>query len=212
VFRCVGDTWKHGVSIWNRISMYKTTKVITTSGFLSAILNAAYRATHIAYICEPSQRCYPKCLEQPSPFLYDLANYRSLGYFRFGGRHIEFLAGENNALYRDVLVLISDSHNCWKPHQYSTMCIIFIRYNKDTGFAWNSGRMSMFPAAILDSRVRVEQNFFHHFVGDSYTGKVTKAFPLIPSGYGAAAERSAWGVILPPPPLGYIRVKVVTRV
>jgi len=34
---------------------------------------------------------------------------------------------------------------------------------------------------------------FRHFVDNSYTNKVTKAFPEIPSGYGAAAKRSAWG-------------------
>ena len=34
---------------------------------------------------------------------------------------------------------------------------------------------------------------FRHFVDNSYTSKVTGAFPQIPSDYEAAAKRSAWG-------------------
>jgi len=36
---CIADAWKHGISTWNRISIYCTTKVITTSGFGAAMLN-----------------------------------------------------------------------------------------------------------------------------------------------------------------------------
>jgi hypothetical protein len=43
-----------------------------------------------------------------------------------------------------------------------------------------------------------KRKFFCRFVDNSYTDKVTKAFPRIPIGYDAAAKRSAWGVILPP--------------
>jgi hypothetical protein len=39
--------------------------------------------------------------------------------------------------------------------------------------------------------------FFFRFVGNSYVGKVTKAFPHIFIGYEARAKRSAWG-FLPP--------------
>jgi len=33
VLLCIGDHGKHGISVWNRISIYNTTKVISTSGF-----------------------------------------------------------------------------------------------------------------------------------------------------------------------------------
>jgi len=33
----------------------------------------------------------------------------------------------------------------------------------------------------------------HHLVALPYLGKVTKAFPLTPSGYEMPAERMAWG-------------------
>ena len=65
-------------------------------------------------------------------------------------------------------------------------------------FTQNSRTNIYVPAAILDFRVGIKQNFFHHFVDKSYTGKVAKAFPKLPRGYVAAAKRSAWGVILPP--------------
>jgi len=42
-------------------------------------------------------------------------------------------------------------------------------------------------------------------------GKVTEAFPLTPSGYEMAAERMAWGVILPPP-VQHMRVKAMVVV
>ena len=39
MFRCIGDPWKHGTSIWNHTSIYYTTKVISTSGLEAAILD-----------------------------------------------------------------------------------------------------------------------------------------------------------------------------
>ena len=48
-------------------------------------------------------------------------------------------------------------------------------------------------AASLDLWARLKKKFFHPLVDNSYSGKVTKAFPEIPSGYGAAVKRSAWG-------------------
>ena len=58
------------------------------------------------------------------------------------------------------------------------------------------------PVAILESRQVTGEKFFRHLVGQPYLGKVTKAHPQIPSGYGAAEKRSVWGVNLPSP--GYL--------
>jgi hypothetical protein len=55
-----------------------------------------------------------------------------------------------------------------------------------------------FPAAILEKRQEIFGKNFHRFVAQPYLGKVTKALPYIPSGYGAALKKPAWGVILPP--------------
>ena len=38
ILHCDGDSWKHGSSIWNQVSTCYRSKVITTSGFTSAIL------------------------------------------------------------------------------------------------------------------------------------------------------------------------------
>jgi hypothetical protein len=40
-FYCVGDPWKHSISLWDRISIYYMSKIMTTSGFQSATLNFA---------------------------------------------------------------------------------------------------------------------------------------------------------------------------
>jgi len=42
MFHCIGNCQKHGFGIWNRISIYNATYVISTSGFWSAILNITW--------------------------------------------------------------------------------------------------------------------------------------------------------------------------
>jgi hypothetical protein len=46
----------------------------------------------------------------------------------------------------------------------------------------------------------LKQEFFRHLVVNSYTDKVTKAFPKIPIGYDAAAKKLASGDFTPFPP------------
>jgi len=56
-----------------------------------------------------------------------------------------------------------------------------------------------FWAAILAKWWVVNLFWSYHLVALLYSGKVTKALPLTPSGYEMASERMAWGgVILPP--------------
>ena len=63
-------------------------------------------------------------------------------------------------------------------------CMLFMYWNIFvTGFA----------AAILDFRVGQELRKMCHSVVQSYLGKVTKAFPLTPSGSEMAAKISVWG-------------------
>ena len=70
---------------------------------------------------------------------------------------------------------------------------------RDTGFYVKFEPDRHVWAAILDKLAGLTKKFFRHFVDNSYTQKVTEAFPEIPSCYRAAVKRSAWGVILPPP-------------
>ena len=50
-----------------------------------------------------------------------------------------------------------------------------------------------FAAAILDGRVGMELQKMCHFVAPSYSVKVTKTFPLTPSGSEMATKRSVCG-------------------
>jgi hypothetical protein len=45
---------------------------------------------------------------------------------------------------------------------------------------------------------KAKRKTFRHFVDNSYAGKVTKAFPGIPSGYGSAARNAKPGVLFYP--------------
>ena len=100
-----------------------------------------------------------------------------------------------------MLAVMPFSHQCRKSCQYLTEFDVGTNISMISDFDLIFSRVSRFPVAILDIRVGLGLKFFRHFVDKTYRGKVTKAFPKIPGGYGAAAERSAWGVILPPPPL-----------
>ena len=55
-----------------------------------------------------------------------------------------------------------------------------------------------FGAAILVIGWVLHFFCLYHLVALSFSGKVTKAFPLTPTGYEMAAKRVAWGVFLPP--------------
>ena len=52
---------------------------------------------------------------------------------------------------------------------------------------------------------------FGHFVAQPYSGKVTNAHSSIFRGSRDTGANVAWGVILPPPPGGYIRANFVAR-
>ena len=56
-----------------------------------------------------------------------------------------------------------------------------------------------FAAAILDGLVGMEFRKVCHFVAPLYSGKVTKAFLLTPSGSVMAAKISVWGNFTHPP-------------
>jgi len=56
-----------------------------------------------------------------------------------------------------------------------------------------------FWAALLGNWWVVNLFWPYHLVALPYLGKVTKAFPITPSGYEMAPKRMAWGVSLPPP-------------
>ena len=53
-------------------------------------------------------------------------------------------------------------------------------------------------ATMVDIRQVTGNKILHHFVAQTYLGKVTEAFESIPKGYKMAMKRSVWGVILPP--------------
>jgi hypothetical protein len=53
--------------------------------------------------------------------------------------------------------------------------------------------VTVLAAAILVFLVGQELRKMCHFVAPSYSGKVTKAFLLTPSGSEMAAKRSVWG-------------------
>jgi len=69
---------------------------------------------------------------------------------------------------------------------------------KYTGFYVKFRPNIRVSAAILDLWKGLLKKNFRHFVDKSYTDNVTKAFPEIPSGYGAAVNRSAWGYFTSP--------------
>ena len=71
------------------------------------------------------------------------------------------------------------------------------KYTMNTEFSVKFQTNNHASAAILDWWVRLKQTFFRHFVYNSHTSKVTKAFAQIPSGYELAAKRSAWGNFTP---------------
>ena len=50
-----------------------------------------------------------------------------------------------------------------------------------------------------------------HLVALSYWGKVTKAFPITPSGLKWRIKMSVWGLFLPPPPISNTRFTLWSR-
>ena len=66
-----------------------------------------------------------------------------------------------------------------------------------------------FGAAILVIGWVLHFFCLYHLVALSFSGKVTKAFPLTPTGYEMAAKRVAWGVFLPP--ISTTKVKEVIK-
>ena len=60
--------------------------------------------------------------------------------------------------------------------------------------------ISGFAVTILDYRKQLKMRKRWLLVAPTYSEKVTKALLLTPSGSAVVVKRSAWGVILPPPP------------
>ena len=73
----------------------------------------------------------------------------------------------------------------------TTPCIlIFLKILQFSGFA----------AAILEFWMMMKRPGLFHLIAQTYLGKVTKGYLSTTCGSEMAAKRSAWGVILPPPP------------
>jgi len=55
------------------------------------------------------------------------------------------------------------------------------------------GRTSRIPCRIRHFRFEIISLVLHHFVKETYLGKVTKAFMYLPTGNRTTDERSPWG-------------------
>ena len=101
-------------------------------------------------------------------------------------------------MYLNMSTCMLSSRFYRKPLWNSMIYNILAKRIRDSGFHVKFEPDRHVWAAILEKWAGLDKKFFCHFVDISYTGKVTKAFPEIPSGFGVEGERSAWGVILPP--------------
>ena len=111
--------------------------------------------------------------------------------FRFVGRHLELLVMSHHRQCWGMLLVVSYHQNCWKPHENTMPCYISTWFSKSTK---NFNRVFVFPAAILDFRCNIGQQFSWRFVAQPYLGKVTKPFHFIPNGSEMPLKRSVWGV------------------
>ena len=87
-------------------------------------------------------------------------------------------------------------------------CFICLRneITLNIGFSSFFSSVVHISAAILEILVKISEIFFQHFLAHIYSGKVTKAFVTILSGFRATGQKVRLGGKIPPPNCN-IRVK-----
>jgi hypothetical protein len=94
-FCCVGDPWKHGISLWDRISILY---VQNYNYFRFPVSHFEFRSCLCVLDVQQwfLQRRYPIIwANSPEVFCYTV-DFQIWNYCRFGGRHINFVSQKNS--------------------------------------------------------------------------------------------------------------------
>ena len=143
----------------NCISTSHRRIVITTSGFVVAwhtdSENSCRTIQNFMSVDVPLTLASSKTYIQTPKSHFYLVPTHSYNYFRFGGRHIEFVTPKITPLDWNMLAVMSFSYPSRKSYHFLILFDITTNISRISDFDLIFSRKSRVPVAILDSRVGI---------------------------------------------------------